>query len=109
RVVRQVRDVLRSMAAGKGQIVRIEIDRALGPVVADVGRLKQVLYNYLSNAIKFTPERGRITIRLQPVGAAMFRVSVEDTGIGVRFEDLGRLFVEFEQLDASSAKLYQGT
>src|SRR4029077_18665091 len=50
-----------------------------------------------------------ITIRLQPVGDAMFRLSVEDTGVGVRSEDLGRLFVEFEQLDASTAKLHQGT
>jgi CheY-like chemotaxis protein len=97
------------MAAKKGQQVRIEIDPALGPVVADIGRLKQVLYNYLSNAIKFTPEHGRITIRLQPVGEAMFRLSVEDTGVGVRPEDLGRLFVEFEQLNAGTAKLHQGT
>lgn len=109
RVVREVRYVLSSMAARKRQQVRIESDPALGPVIADVGRLKQVLYNYLSNAIKFTPERGRITIRLQPVGDAMFRLSVEDTGVGVRSDDLGRLFVEFEQLDISTAKLHQGT
>jgi signal transduction histidine kinase len=109
RLTRQVRDVLRPMAAAKHQQVRIDIDPTLGPVVADVGRLKQVLYNYLSNAIKFTPERGRITIGLQPVDEAMFRLSVEDTGIGVAPEDLGRLFIEFEQLDASTAKLQQGT
>src|SRR5579859_3598521 len=109
RVVRQVRDVLRSTAARKGHEVRIEVDPTLGPVVADVRRLKQILYNYLSNAIKFSPARGHITIRVQPVGAAMFRLSVADTGVGVRAEDLGRLFVEFEQLDSSAAKLHQGT
>jgi CheY-like chemotaxis protein len=97
------------MAARKGQQVRIEVEPGLGAVVADVGRLKQVLYNFLSNAIKFTPQGGRITIRLQAVGEAMFRLSVEDTGVGVRPEDLDRLFVEFEQLDAGTAKLHQGT
>jgi PAS domain S-box-containing protein len=109
RLARQVREVLRTMSTRKGQQVRIEIDPAMGPVVADVGRLKQVLYNYLSNAIKFTPEGGRITIRLQPIGDAMFRLSVEDTGIGMKSDDLGRLFVKFEQLDASTTKLHQGT
>ncbi len=109
RLARQIRDVLRPMATRKGQHVRIELEPPLRSVVADVGRFKQVLYNYLSNAIKFTPRGGRITIRLQPVGDAMFRVSVEDTGVGVQPEDLGRLFAEFEQLDASSAKLQQGT
>jgi PAS domain S-box-containing protein len=108
RLARQVRDVFRSMVARKGQQVRIEIDPALGPVVADVGRLKQVLYNYLSNAIKFTPDGGRITIRVQPVGDAMFRLSVEDTGVGVRTQDMDRLFVKFEQLNTSTAKLHQG-
>jgi len=108
-LARQVRAVLRSMATRKGQQVRIEVDPGLGPVVADEGRLKQVLYNYLSNAIKFTPDGGRITIRLQPVGDAMFRLAVEDTGAGVRSEDISRLFVTFEQLNASTTKVHQGT
>jgi len=71
--------------------------------------LKQVLYNYLSNAIKFTPEAGRVSVRVFPEGGEMFRVEVEDSGIGIREEDLERLFVEFQQLDSSSTKKYQGT
>jgi PAS domain S-box-containing protein len=109
RLARQVRDVLRSMAARKRLQVTIDVDPRVGQVIADAARLKQVLYNYLSNAIKFTPEGGRIVVRIQPAGDDMFRLSVEDSGIGVRPEDLGRLFVEFQQLDASMAKLYQGT
>jgi signal transduction histidine kinase/DNA-binding response OmpR family regulator len=109
RLARQVRDVLRSMAARKRLHVSIDIDPRVGQIVGDAARLKQVLYNYLSNAIKFTPEAGRIVVRVLPAGDDMFRLAVEDTGIGVRPEDLGRLFVEFQQLDGSTAKMHQGT
>ena len=71
--------------------------------------LKQVLYNYLSNAIKFTPEGGRVVVRVAAEGPTLFRIEVEDTGIGIPPEELGKLFVEFQQLDASAAKRYQGT
>ncbi|HEX8969562.1 MAG TPA: ATP-binding protein, partial [Chloroflexota bacterium] len=65
--------------------------------------------NYLSNAIKFTPEGGRIALRVEAVGLDEFRLSVADTGVGVRAEDLGRLFVEFQQLDSATDTLHQGT
>ena len=57
---------------------------SLGEVVLDPGKLKQVLYNYLSNAIKFTPDGGRVTIRARARGRRAFRLEVEDTGIGIR-------------------------
>jgi len=75
----------------------------------DASRVKQILYNYLSNGIKFTPEGGKIVVRVTPEGAERFRIDVEDTGIGIAKEALDKLFVEFQQLDASSAKKYQGT
>jgi CheY-like chemotaxis protein len=68
-----------------------------------------VLYNYLSNALKFTPEAGHITIRVTPESATEFRLEVEDTGIGVRAEDMDRLFVEFQQLDAGASRKFPGT
>lgn len=86
-----------------------EISPELGEVVLDPGKLKQVLYNYLSNALKFTPEEGRVTVRAQPDGNGQFCLEVEDSGIGIQPEDLGRLFVEFQQLDGSFSKKYQGT
>jgi CheY-like chemotaxis protein len=109
RLVAEVRDILRSIAAGKRLRVDAEIDPALGPVVVDPGKLKQILYNYLSNAVKFTPEGGRISVRARPEGPEGFRLEVEDTGIGIKPEDLKRLFVEFQQLDATAAKKYAGT
>ncbi len=75
----------------------------------DPAKFKQVLYNYLSNAIKFTPEKGTVTVRIQPEGDDKFRLEVEDTGIGIAPADMHRLFVEFQQLDASPAKKYGGT
>ena len=66
-------------------------------MLSDDTRLKQVLYNYLSNALKFTRDGGRVTIRALPEGAETMRVEVEDSGIGIPAADLGRLFVEFEQ------------
>src|SRR5262249_45993298 len=98
RLAGEIRDILRESAARKRIAVGVQVDPALGAVVLDPGRLKQVLYNYLSNALKFTPEGGRVQVRAVPQDEANFRLEVEDNGIGIRPEDLDRLFVEFQQL-----------
>jgi len=85
------------------------LDPALGIVHLDPVRLKQVVYNYLSNAIKFTAEGGRVVVRLRPEERECFRIEVEDTGIGSKDEDRHRLFIEFQQLDASTAKKFPGS
>jgi PAS domain S-box-containing protein len=105
----EVRGLLRSVAANERVRVDVEIDPAVGQVVVDRSRLRQVFYNYLSNALKFTPEGGTVTVRVRPEGASEFRVEVEDTGIGIEPEDISRLFVEFQQLDSTPAKRFQGT
>jgi signal transduction histidine kinase len=79
-------------------------------VLADRGRLRQVLLNLLSNAIKFTPDGGRITVVAAPAnGGAAARVAVIDSGIGIAPEDQVKLFQEFVQLDASASRKYEGT
>ena len=85
------------------------IDSRLSGLVLDAVRLKQVLYNYLSNAIKFTPAGGRITVHALADGPADLRIEVQDTGIGIAEADLPRLFTEFQQLDGSYSKQHQGT
>jgi PAS domain S-box-containing protein len=105
----EVRDVLRGLASSKRLRVTTHVDAAAATMVVDPARVKQILYNYLSNAIKFTPENGRIDVRIAPEGLDSFRIDVEDTGVGIAADDLGKLFVEFQQLDASTAKKYQGT
>ncbi|HWM85547.1 MAG TPA: PAS domain S-box protein, partial [Kofleriaceae bacterium] len=108
-LVGEVRDILRGLAAGKRLRVEVRVDEQARRVTLDPARLKQVLYNYLSNAIKFTPEAGHILVRVEGEGPDMFRLSVQDTGVGIAADDFGKLFVEFQQLDGSPGKRYQGT
>jgi len=109
RVLGEVRDVVRTMAAQKRIRIEADIAPGLADIASDIGKLKQVLYNYLSNALKFSPDEGRVMVRVSPEGADEFRIEVEDHGIGIKAEDMNRLFVEFQQLDASTAKKYPGT
>jgi len=108
-LVREVCEIVRTLAAHKRIQLGIEIDAAVTGIVADSRSLKQILYNYLSNALKFTPDEGKVVIRVKPENQDYFRIEVEDSGIGIKADDLGRLFVEFQQLDAGSAKKYSGT
>jgi PAS domain S-box-containing protein len=96
--------------AGKRKIqMTVDVDPTLRTVHLDPMRLKQVLYNYLSNAIKFTQEGGRVALRVSPDGSDRFRIEVEDNGIGIRPDEEHRLFIEFQQLDAGTAKRFAGT
>ncbi len=105
----EVRDTLRALVAEKSLRVKIQIPSDLPPILLDASKLKQVLYNYFSNAIKFTPDGGEVVIRVTTVPVQMFRIDVEDTGIGIQPTDLKRLFKEFEQLDGGISKKYAGT
>ena len=108
-LVGDVFEVLDGLVMRKQLRLVVDIDPALTDLVLDPARFKQVLYNYLSNAIKFTPEQGLVTLRAREAGPRAFRLEVEDTGIGIAAADLTRLFVEFQQLDDSYSKLHQGT
>jgi signal transduction histidine kinase len=86
------------------------IDQASIIVQADAQRLKQTIVNLLNNAVKFTPDGGSIGIDVTSSQAEqMVHITVWDTGIGIRTEDLPRLFQTFVQLDASLARQYNGT
>jgi signal transduction histidine kinase len=118
-----------SLRAAKNQecLVDLAENNSL-EVLADGTRIRQVLFNLLSNASKFTPEAGRITVSavrtiapmpvsMVPVSGEAIRlatrdvvwVSVSDTGIGIKSDDLPRLFKEFSQVDSSSSRAAQGT
>jgi PAS domain S-box-containing protein len=109
KVVAEVKAILRGLSAPKNIHVDARVDPALSRVLLDGSKFKQVLYNYLSNAIKFTSEGGKVAVRLLALEAGMFRLEVEDNGIGIKPEDLHKLFIEFQQLDAGAAKKYAGT
>jgi signal transduction histidine kinase len=109
RSITEVKEILRGIAGPKKLDLRAEVDPSLGMVVLDHGKLKQVLYNFLSNSIKFTPEGGKVTVRALPEGPDHFRLEVEDTGIGIQEKDMHKLFIEFQQLDQGVSKKYAGT
>ena len=109
RIVAEVKQILQALTTQKHLDVETEISPAVENVFIDPPKLKQVLYNYLSNATKFTPERGRIVIRGLPEGLDRFRLEVEDNGVGIAADQTHKLFVEFQQLDGGTSKRYQGT
>lgn len=81
--------------------------------LGDELRLSQLITNLLTNAVKFTPENGSITLSVSEVESidneSLLRFSVKDTGIGLSQEQIGRLFTAFEQADGSTARKYGGT
>ncbi|MES1172341.1 MAG: ATP-binding protein [Bacteroidota bacterium] len=99
KLVAEVCTILKSTVVGKDLALEIDVDETLVDVTADPARFKQVLYNYLSNAMKFTPAGGRVLVSVRPEGEAWIRVEVADTGVGIAERDIDRLFVEFQQLE----------
>jgi protein-histidine pros-kinase len=99
---------MRPMAEQKRIEVRVALD-VIGNVTLDRQRLKQILYNLLSNAVKFTDEGGHVVVRTDALSASRIRIVVEDDGIGIRPEDVGRLFRQFEQLDSGHGRRFGGT
>ena len=104
----EVSEAMRSLAVEKELELTIDVDGELGHVVTDPGHLKQVLYNFLSNALKFTDRGGRVRVRACSEEADTFRVAVSDDGPGIAPENLDRLWSAFQQLDGGSRR-YEGT
>jgi signal transduction histidine kinase len=115
------------LRSAKQQQVKIEIGDSALPVLADGVRIRQILFNLLSNASKFTPEQGLVTIATVATRAPLpipsdratdsvrfvardaLWVSVRDTGTGIKQEDMPKLFHEFSQVDSSASRQQQGT
>ena len=100
--------LIRERAARHSIRLEVQVDPAIGEVVADERKVKQVLLNLLSNAVKFTPEGGKITMSAALNGDAV-SVSVADTGIGIAAEDQEAVFEEFRQVGDDYARKREGT
>ncbi|HEY3968400.1 MAG TPA: PAS domain S-box protein [Planctomycetaceae bacterium] len=98
---------VRPAAEAKGIILDSELDSTTGPVLGDAGRLQQVVWNILSNAIKFTPKAGRVELRLSRVGSNIV-TSITDTGVGIGSDLLPYVFDRFRQADSSSRRIHGG-
>ena len=107
-VVQSAVDTARPTAEAKGIRLRSVIDPLHGVVVSgDSNRLQQVLWNLISNAIKFTPKEGQVRVLLERVNSNL-EVSVVDTGEGIKPEFLPHVFDRFRQADASTTRRHGG-
>ena len=106
-VVDDVISVAQPLAAKKQLKVLKRVSSEI-VLIADAGKLKQMLLNLMSNAIKFTPEGGTVTIAAKRLPESL-EISVADTGIGISKVDQGRIFEEFQQLDSGIGRVAQGT
>ena len=123
--LKEVIDLLSVQAVGKGLTLACEVDPRIPEVlVSDVTRVRQILFNLISNSMKFTPAGGRVDVAVTGhhlneqvenhghVGAIdpwMFHFTVRDTGEGIPEEKLHRLFRAFSQVDASTSRKHGGT
>ena len=100
-------ETVRPAAESKG--IRLEkfLDPLAGPISGDPGRLQQVVWNLLTNAVKFTPKGGRVQILLKRINSHI-EISVADTGCGLKPEFLPHLFERFRQADATTTRKHGG-
>jgi signal transduction histidine kinase len=99
------------LAEDKGLTLRVDVgEQPIEPIMGDREKLEHVLRSYLGNAIKFTPPGGCVTVKLarDPDQEGCVRVAVSDSGIGLRDEQIARVWERFYQGDASLTRPYGG-
>jgi signal transduction histidine kinase/putative methionine-R-sulfoxide reductase with GAF domain len=110
-LIANVVKTIEPLTAKNANQIAVHCDAAIGTLHADQMRLRQALLNLMSNANKFT-ERGTITVQAHQArenGRDWITIAVADTGIGMTAEQMGKLFQEFSQADASTTRKYGGT
>jgi PAS domain S-box-containing protein len=100
-------ETVRPAAEARGVRLQSTLDQHAGPIPGDPARLQQVVWNLVSNAIKFTPRGGRVQVLLERVNSHV-EVSVADTGVGIELEFLDHVFERFRQADATSTRQFGG-
>ncbi|WNG44248.1 PAS domain S-box protein [Archangium minus] len=107
RVIENALDVVRPAAEAKSLHLQTRLDPQTAPLLVDPDRLQQVVWNLVSNAVKFTPQGGNVTVSLSQ-SASHAEIQVSDTGDGLAANFLPHLFERFRQADASSTRRYGG-
>jgi PAS domain S-box-containing protein len=100
-------ETIQHAADQKGIAIDRQLDPSIGPMAGDPARLQQIVWNLLSNALKFTPKGGRVRVVLRRAGSQAELV-VEDTGVGIRPDFLPYVFDRFQQADASRTRRFGG-
>jgi signal transduction histidine kinase len=109
KAIKEVCTVVKGIAQKKGVSVKWVVAPELGNVTLDQQKFKQVCYNLLANAVKFTDSSGSVELNALAHDDERFELRVKDTGIGIKKEDMQRLFREFEQLESGNARRFEGT
>ncbi len=111
--VREIADALvnftKPLAMEKNLTVKLFVDETMGLVETDPGKIQQILFNLMSNAIKFTPKHGRIDINISLLDESRFIMKIADTGPGISKDDQEKIFEKFLQLDGSMTRQHSGT
>jgi signal transduction histidine kinase len=100
--------MVRERATGRGIDLRTELDPAVDQLEADERKVKQIVLNLLTNAVKFTPSGGTVTLETKRDGAGVV-VSVRDTGVGIAPADQARVFEEYTQAGGAATSGQEGT
>lgn len=106
-VIESAADTVRPAARARDIRLELAIDPAAGPVLGDASRLQQVIWNLLSNAVRFAPVGGRVQVRVEDAGSCL-ELSVTDDGPGIDPAFLPYVFDRFRQADSSSTRRYAG-
>jgi len=105
--------IMRPQTKGKNVNLTLEIEEELPPIQTDAGKLQQILYNYLSNALKFAPDNSVVILgasRLREYGASnTIRITVTDSGPGIPEDMMEMVFEKFRQVDATHTREHSGT
>ena len=107
--IEEVSSGMQPIAERRNIALTVEVAPGLARVSLDRQRLRQILYNLISNAVKFTGDGGHVHVTAAPLTEDRFQLVVADDGIGIKAEDLGRLFMEFEQLETGIGRRFGGT
>jgi signal transduction histidine kinase len=111
-VLEGIAAIMRPLAESRGAAIEVERDADLPTLETDPGKLQQILYNFMSNAIKFSPEGGMVRLvahATQRDGRPAIRLSVIDQGPGIPADMQQAVFEKFRQVDASHTKRHGGT
>jgi signal transduction histidine kinase len=108
-LINDILEIIRVSAIQHNVILKKEFDREILSINADRRSLRQILFNLISNSIKFSKSEGGVITVSTKRENDMVRISVADNGIGIRTEDLPKLFQKFEQLDSGISRKYEGT
>jgi PAS domain S-box-containing protein len=106
-VILMAADVVRPAADAKGVRLVVDVDPHIGETMADPERLQQVIWNLLSNAVRFTPQGGRVTIASDRTPSGI-TIRVQDTGAGIAADHLQHIFERFMQVDSSTTRIHGG-